>query len=107
MHPHRAPPPPAGPVLSARAPARAPARSPQAFLDGPSEDIPALLLRWAVGLLSAERAEWGQAMLGELGYIDGRARRLRFTLGCVTAALLLPPWGRAAAGAWAMIAVAA
>ena len=82
-------------------------RSPQAFLDGPSEDMPARLLRWGVGLLSAERAEWGQAMLGELDYLDGRIRRLRFTLGCVIAALLLPPWGRAAAGVWAMIAVAA
>ncbi len=81
-------------------------RSPQAFLDGPSEDMPTWLLRWAVGLLSAQRAEWGQAMLGELGHLDGRIRRLRFTLGCVIALLLLPPWGRAAAGVWAMIAIA-
>jgi len=81
-------------------------RSPQAFLDGPSEDMPTRLLRWAAGLLSAQRAEWGQAMLGELGHLDGRIRRLRFTLGCVIAVLLLPPWGRAAAGVWAMIAVA-
>ncbi len=81
-------------------------RSPQAFLDGPSEDMPTRLLRWAVGLLSPQRGEWGQAMLGELDHIDGRGPRLRFTLGCVIAALLLPPWGRAAAGVWAMIAVA-
>jgi hypothetical protein len=81
-------------------------RSPQAFLDGPSEDMPTRLLRWAAGLLSPQRGEWGQAMLGELGHIDGRIRRWRFTLGCVNAALLLPPWGRAAAGVWAMIAVA-
>jgi hypothetical protein len=81
-------------------------RSPQAFLDGPSEDLPTRLLRWGVGLLSAQRAEWGQAMLGELDHIDGRIRRLRFTLDCVIAALLLPPWGRAAAGVWAVIAVA-
>jgi hypothetical protein len=81
-------------------------RSPQAFLDGPSEDMPTRLLRWAAGLLSPQRHEWGQAMLGELGYLDGRVRRMRFTLGCVTAALLLPPWGRAAAGVWAMVAVA-
>ncbi len=45
-------------------------------------------------------------MLGELGYLDGRIRRLRFALGCLIATLLLPPWGRAAAGVWAMIAVA-
>ncbi len=82
-------------------------RSPQAFLDGPSEDMPTRLLRWAAGLLSAQRAEWGQAMLGELDHLDGRAKRWRFAVGCVVAALLLPPWGRAAAGVWAMIAVAA
>jgi len=35
------------------------------------DDVPARLLRWAVGLLSAPRAEWGQAMLGELDHIDG------------------------------------
>ena len=81
-------------------------RSPQTFLDGPSEDMPTRLLRWAAGLLSPQRGEWGQAMLGELGYLDGRIRRLRFALGCVIATLLLPPWGRAAAGVWAMIAVA-
>jgi len=82
-------------------------RSPQAFLDGPSSDAPAMLLNWAVGLLSAERAEWGQAMLGELGHLDGRVRRWRFAVGCVIAALLLPPWGRAAAVLWATVAVAA
>jgi hypothetical protein len=82
-------------------------RSPQAFLDGPFPDVPAMLLNWAAGLLSGERAEWGQAMLGELGSLDGRVRRWRFAAGCVIAALLLPPWGRAAAGVQAMIAVAA
>jgi hypothetical protein len=71
------------------------------------DDGPARLLRWATGLLSAERAEWGQAMLGELDYIEGRGRRWRFALGCGGAALLLPPWGRAAAAVWAMTAVAA
>ena len=69
--------------------------------------MPARLLRWAVGLLSAQRDEWGQAMLGELDHLDGRVRRWRFALGCVGAALVLPPWGRAAAAVWAMIAVAA
>ncbi len=70
------------------------------------EDTATRLLRWAVGLLSAQRAEWGQAMLGELDHLDGRLRRLRFALGCAGAALVLPPWGRAAAGVWAMIALA-
>jgi len=81
-------------------------RSPQAFLDRPSSDVPTVLLNWAAGLLSDEHAEWGQAMLGELGYLDGRIRRWRFAVGCVIAALLLPPWGRAAAGVGATIAVA-
>src|ERR1700735_3331222 len=80
-------------------------RSPQTFLDGPAEDMSTRLLRWAAGLLSPQRREWGRAMLGELDHIDGRIRRLRFTLDCVIAALLLQPWGRAAAGVWAMVAV--
>ena len=46
-------------------------------------------------------------MLGELGHIKGRVRRMRFALGCVAAMLVLAPWGRAAAGVWAMIALAA
>jgi hypothetical protein len=51
-------------------------RNPRRFLDGPSEDPPLRLLRWAVSLLSPQRAEWGQAMLGELGHLDGRLRRM-------------------------------
>ena len=73
---------------------------------GRSGDVAGRLLGWAVGLLAAERAEWGRAMLGELGHLDGRVRRLRFALGCTGAALVLPPWGRAAAGAWAVVALA-
>jgi hypothetical protein len=82
-------------------------RNPQRFLDGPTEDAPLRLMRWGIGLMSSQRAEWGQAMLGELGQIEGRVRRMRFTLGCVGAALVLPPWGRAAAGVWTMIVLAA
>ena len=70
-------------------------------------DVPERLLRWAAGLLSAQRAEWGQAMLGELDHIDGRGPRWRFAAGCAGAALLMPPWGRAAAAGWAMAAAAA
>jgi hypothetical protein len=55
-------------------------------------DVPLRLLRWAAGLLSARRAEWGQAMLGELDHIQSRARRWRFAVGCAGGALLLPPW---------------
>ncbi len=71
------------------------------------QDAPARLLGWAVGLLAAEREEWGQAMIGELDRLDGRARRWRFALGCVGAAVVMPPWGRAAAALLAMIAVGA
>src|SRR5947208_14694724 len=70
-------------------------------------DVPERLLRWAAGLLSAQRTEWGQAMLGELDHIDGRGPRWRFAAGCAGAALLLPPWGRAAGAVWAMAAAAA
>jgi len=81
----------------------------QAVPAGPAacDDVPARLLRWAAGLLSAQRQEWGQAMLGELDHIDGRGRRWRFAAGCAGAALLLPPWGRAAAAVWALVAIAA
>jgi len=77
-------------------------RDPRRYLDSPAEDAPSRLMRWAIGLLAPQRAEWGQAMLGELGYIEGGRRRMRFALGCVGAALVLPPWGRAAAGVGAM-----
>jgi hypothetical protein len=77
--------------------------------DGPADagDAPARLLGWATGLLAADRAEWGQAMLGELDRIEGRARRWRFAAGCSAAAMVLPPWGRAAAVAGSVAAVAA
>src|SRR5260370_9665229 len=81
-------------------------RDPRRFLDGPTEDAPLRLMRWAIGLLAPRRAEWGQAMLGELGHIEGRIRRMRFALGCVGAALVLPPWGWVATGVWAMIVLA-
>ncbi|HEY5050662.1 MAG TPA: hypothetical protein VII50_07150, partial [Acidothermaceae bacterium] len=80
-------------------------RSSHAAVEGPPGDAPMRLLRWATGMLSAQRAEWGQAMLGELDHIDGRARRWRFTIGCVGAALLLSPWERAGAAALAMVAL--
>src|SRR2546423_553995 len=79
-------------------------RNPRRFLDGPTEDAPLRLLRWAVGLLSAHRTAWGKAMLGELAHLDGRVRRMRFALGCTGAALILPPWGRRAAGLAALSA---
>ncbi len=55
-------------------------------------DAPLRLLQWAVGLLPAERVDWGQAMLGELDRIEGRLARWRFALGCVGGVVLLPPW---------------
>jgi hypothetical protein len=70
-------------------------------------DVPERLLRWAAGLMSVGREEWGQAMVGELDHIDGRGRRCRFAAGCAGAMLLLAPWGRAAAALWAMAVAAA
>ncbi len=55
--------------------------------------MPLRLLQWADGLLPADRVEWGQAMLGELDRIEGRSKRWRFALGCVTGVVLVPPWG--------------
>src|SRR5690348_17327830 len=57
--------------------------------------------------MSADRDERGRAMLGELDHIDGRGRGWRFAIGCAGAALLMPPWGRAAAAVWTMVLVAA
>ena len=56
-------------------------------------DVPLRLLQWAVGLLRADRVDWGQAMLGELDRIESRSERWRFTLGCVVGVVLAPPWG--------------
>src|SRR5215471_1389334 len=76
-------------------------RDPRRFLDGPAQDAPLRLTRWATGLLAPHRAEWGQAMLGELGHIEGRVRRMRFAVGCVGAAPVLSPGGGAGPAAWA------
>ncbi len=57
------------------------------------DDVPLRLLQWALGLLPADREEWGQAMLGELDRIEGDWERWRFALGCVAGVVLLPPWG--------------
>jgi hypothetical protein len=65
-------------------------------------DIPALIVGWAARLLSVDRAEWGQAMLGELGQYKGFAR-WRFALGCAVAAIGLPRRGRS--GRWVMASV--
>src|SRR5262252_4136296 len=88
---------PAGPASRSYGPA-APADA---------DDAPARLLGWATGLLAADRAEWGQAMLGELDRLEGRAPRWRFAAGCSAASMILPPWGRATAAAGSLAAVAA
>lgn len=56
-------------------------------------DGPLRLLQWAVGLVPADRVDWGQAMLGELDRIESRSGRWRFAVGCVAGVVLLPPWG--------------
>ncbi|MDP9222756.1 MAG: hypothetical protein M3P18_02675, partial [Actinomycetota bacterium] len=46
---------------------------------------------WAVGFLAVDRAEWGQAMVGELEQIERLSQRWRFSIGCMSAALRVPP----------------
>jgi hypothetical protein len=53
-------------------------------------DAPARLLGWAIGFLAADRADWGQAMVGELEQLHHRPERWRFALGCLAATLLFP-----------------
>jgi len=69
---------------------------------GGTADIPAAVVGWAARLLSVDRAEWGQAMLGELGQYQGFAR-WRYALGCAVAAIGLPR--RARSGRWVMASV--
>src|SRR4051794_21738025 len=56
----------------------------------PPLDAPARLLAWAIGFLPADRADWGQAMVGELGQLQYQSKRWRFALSCLAATLLLP-----------------
>ncbi len=65
-------------------------------------DMPAVVVGWAARLISVDRAEWGRAMLGELGQYQGLAR-VRFALGCVVAALGLPRRDRS--GRWLLASV--
>jgi hypothetical protein len=69
-------------------------------------DAPARLLGWAIGFLPADRAEWGQAMAGELDQVRQRPRRWRFALGCLAATLLFPA-RRAGAGRLMIVLVVA
>ena len=55
------------------------------------DDAPARLVGWSVGLLGAQRGDWGRAMVGELDRLDGRAERWPFALGCAAAAAVMPP----------------
>jgi hypothetical protein len=65
-------------------------------------DIPAVVVEWAARLLAVDRAEWGQAMLGELEQYKGSAR-WRFALGCATAVVGLPR--RSGNGRWVIASV--
>lgn len=55
-----------------------------------SPDAPARLLASALRRMPHEQAEWGQAMLAELAYIEGRLARWQFALGCLRVALFPP-----------------
>jgi hypothetical protein len=54
---------------------------------GEHRDRAALMLALAVGGLPPGRADWGQAMLGELDEAHGSWARWRFSLGCTNAVL--------------------
>jgi hypothetical protein len=54
-------------------------------------DLPQRLLAASVALLAADRAEWGQAMVGELDRLTAPGERWGFALGCARTTLLLPP----------------
>ena len=54
------------------------------------DDAPSRLLAWAVDVLPADRAPWGEAMFGELQQLDNRRQRWRFAVGCAGAAVLVP-----------------
>lgn len=55
-----------------------------------SMDAPGQVLALTVATLPEPRQRWGEAMLGELAQVQGRAARWRFTLSCARAALSLP-----------------
>ncbi len=63
----------------------------RALRTGEVDDVPQRLLTGSVALLAAERAEWGEAMLGELDRLTSRSERWRFVLGCARATLFVPP----------------
>jgi hypothetical protein len=73
-------------VVAARAAVRRRSRA----AAGPRADFADRLLAATVRLLPAERADWGQAMIGELEHVDTRPERRRFAVGCLVAALLAP-----------------
>jgi hypothetical protein len=54
-------------------------------------DFARVVLERAVVGLPRERQEWGKAMLGELGTIQGRLERTRFALGCARVSVAPPP----------------
>ena len=57
---------------------------------GRGGDAAARVLAVAISMLPAERNDWGAAMRGELEHIAERPARLRFSLGCVLAAMRAP-----------------
>jgi len=71
-------------------------------MHGGRVDVPAAIVGWASRLLATDRAEWGQAMAGELGQYHGAAR-WQYALGCAVAALGLPR--RGGSGRWVVMSV--
>ena len=59
-------------------------------LSRPAPDRPATLVAAAARHLAAERPEWAQAMLAEIGHVHGAGARWLFALGCAQVALFSP-----------------
>jgi hypothetical protein len=76
-------------TLVAAWPAPAMLRALRTMRVGDTGDRATALLSVAIRSLPAGRADWGQAMLGELEEAHGSRARWRFSVGCLNAALAL------------------
>jgi hypothetical protein len=74
---------------------------------GTNRDWSEAIVDLAARRLVSTRPDWGQAMVAELAFIQGRAARLRFALGCARAALVAPLADPRPAGAARVVVAAA
>lgn len=77
-------------AIARRLRSRQPGSSRPAAMADQNPDMAARFLRSVITLLPSERADWGQAMLGELQQVGSRRERWVFASGCAIATLLVP-----------------